>query len=114
MLKRHQDLKEACNNLNEGAQAAENQNNASLGICPEGSLGRVTVAPAGSEVATVEYKINFLAAFQGGHLHATGQVVRAGKRIIVTTAMVTHRSPEGQVRDCAIMQQTLACVAKTY
>ena len=74
----------------------------------------LTVAPPDSEVTTVEYKINFLAAFQGGHLHAIGKVVRAGKRIIVTTAMVTHRSPEGQVRDCAIMQQTLACVAKTY
>jgi uncharacterized protein (TIGR00369 family) len=74
----------------------------------------LSVAPAGSEVATIEYKINFLAAFQGGHLHATGQVVRAGKRIIVTTAMVTHHAPDGQVRDCALMQQTLACVAKTY
>jgi uncharacterized protein (TIGR00369 family) len=74
----------------------------------------LTVAPPDSEVTTVEYKINFLASFQGGYLHAIGKVVRAGKRIIVTTAEVSHRAPDGQVRDCALMQQTLAPVAKTY
>ena len=37
------------------------------------------------EVTTVEYKINFLNARQGGTLHAVGRVVRGGKRIIVTT-----------------------------
>ena len=74
----------------------------------------LTVAPPDSEVTTVEYKINFLAAFQGGHLHAIGKVVRAGKRIIVTTAEVSHKAPDGQERDCALMQQTLAPVPKTY
>jgi uncharacterized protein (TIGR00369 family) len=74
----------------------------------------LTVAAPGSEVTTVEYKINFLAAFQGGHLCAIGKVVRAGKRIIVTTAEVSHHAPDGQVRDCALMQQTLAPVPKTY
>ena len=74
----------------------------------------LTVSPEGMEVTTVEYKINFLAAFQGGHLHAIGKVVRAGKRIIVTTAEVSHKAPDGQVRDCALMQQTLAPVSKTY
>jgi uncharacterized protein (TIGR00369 family) len=74
----------------------------------------LTVAPPESEVTTVEYKINFLASFQGGHLHAIGKVVRAGKRIIVTTAEVSHKAPDGQERDCALMQQTLAPVPKTY
>ena len=74
----------------------------------------LTVAPPDSEVTTVEYKINFLAAFQGGHLHAIGKVVRAGKRIIVTTAEVSHKAPDGLERDCALMQQTLAPVPKTY
>ena len=74
----------------------------------------LTVAPPESEVTTVEYKINFLASFQGGHLHAIGRVVRAGKRIIVTTAEVSHKAPDGQERDCALMQQTLAPVPKTY
>ena len=47
-------------------------------------------------------------------MHAIGKVVRAGKRIIVTTAEVSHKAPDGQVRDCALMQQTLAPVSKTY
>ena len=74
----------------------------------------LTVAPPDSEVTTVEYKINFLAAFQDGELLARGTVVRAGRRLIVTQAEVVHRSPSGQESVCALMQQTLAVVAKTY
>jgi hypothetical protein len=40
-------------------------------------------------------------------------VVKAGRRIIVTTAEVMHVH-EGQRKDCAVMQQTLAPVTKTY
>jgi len=79
-----------------------------------GGYAALTVAPEGMEVTTVEYKINFLAAFQGGELHATGKVVRGGKRIIVTTADVTHVAPDGTRTDCAVMQQTLVPVPKTY
>ena len=79
-----------------------------------GGYAALTVAPEGMEVTTVEYKINFLAAFQGGELQATGRVVRAGKRIIVTTAEVVHVAPDGRRSACAIMQQTLAPVPKTY
>jgi uncharacterized protein (TIGR00369 family) len=79
-----------------------------------GGYAGLTVAPEGTEVTTVEYKINFLAAFQGGTLQATGRVVRAGKRLIITTAVVEHVAPDGKRSDCAIMQQTLAPVPKTY
>ena len=79
-----------------------------------GGYAALTVAPEGMEVTTVEYKINFLAAFQGGELQATGRVVKGGKRIIVTTAEVVHVSAEGQRTDCAVMQQTLVPVPKTY
>ncbi|WP_232788478.1 PaaI family thioesterase [Macromonas nakdongensis] len=79
-----------------------------------GGYAGLTVAPEGMEVTTVEYKINFLAAFQGGELHAIGRVVRAGKRLIVTTAELLHVAPDGKRSDCAIMQQTLAPVPKTY
>ena len=75
---------------------------------------RLTVAPDGMEVTTVEYKINFLAAFQGGELQATGRVLKSGKRIIVTMADVAHVAPDGQPTACAVMQQTLVPVAKTY
>jgi uncharacterized protein (TIGR00369 family) len=79
-----------------------------------GGYAALTVAPEGMEVTTVEYKINFLAAFQGGELQATGRVVKVGKRIIVTTAEVVHVAADGLRSDCAIMQQTLVPVPKTY
>jgi uncharacterized protein (TIGR00369 family) len=79
-----------------------------------GGYAALTVAPEGMEVTTVEYKINFLAAFQGGELQATGKVVRGGKRIIVTTAEVVHVAPDGKRTDCAVMQQTLVPVPRTY
>jgi uncharacterized protein (TIGR00369 family) len=79
-----------------------------------GGYAALTVAPEGMEVTTVEYKINFLSAFQGGELQATGRVLRGGKRIIVTTAEVVHIAADGQRSDCAVMQQTLVPVPKTY
>ncbi len=79
-----------------------------------GGYAALTVAPEGMEVTTVEYKINFLAAFQGGELQATGRVLRGGRRIIVTTAEVVHVATDGQRSPCALMQQTLVPVPKTY
>ena len=74
----------------------------------------LTCAPAGMEVTTVEYKINFLAAFKDGELRARGHVVRAGKRLIITTAEVVHLDADGTESPCALMQQTLALVKQTY
>lgn len=79
-----------------------------------GGYAALTVAPEGMEVTTVEYKINFLASFNHGELRAVGQVVRPGKRLIITTAEVRHHGADGQASDCALMQQTLVPVAKTY
>jgi len=79
-----------------------------------GGYAGLTMAPEGMEVTTVEYKINFLAAFQGGELRATGRVVKAGRRIIVTTAEVVHVDAAGRQSSCAVMQQTLVPVPKTY
>ncbi len=79
-----------------------------------GGYAGLTLAPAGMEVTSVEFKINFLAAFQGGELRATGQVVKAGRRIIVTTAEVVHIDANGKETACAVMQQTLMPVPKTY
>ncbi len=78
-----------------------------------GGYAALTTVPAGSEVTTVEYKINFLAAFRGGELRAIGRVSRAGKRIIVTTAEVMHLDADGKESVCALMQQTMVPVAKT-
>jgi len=74
----------------------------------------LTVVEADQEVTTVEYKINFLAGFRDGELRATGRVIRRGRRIIVTTAEVSHHAADGRVSDCALMQQTIAPVPKTY
>jgi uncharacterized protein (TIGR00369 family) len=74
----------------------------------------LTLAPAGMEVVTVEYKINFLASCQGGKLRATGRVIKAGKRVIVTSAEVLHVADDGRETVCAVLQQTLMAVPKTY
>ena len=79
-----------------------------------GGYAGLTQAPEGMEVTSVEYKINFLAAFQGGELRATGHVVKAGRRVIVTTAEVIHLSADGKESVCAVMQQTLMPVPQTY
>lgn len=79
-----------------------------------GGYAGLTLAPEGMEVTSVEYKINFLAAFQGGELRATGQVLKAGRRLIVTSAEVTHVDASGKESACAVMQQTLMVVPKTY
>lgn len=79
-----------------------------------GGYAALTVAAPGDEVTTVEYKINFLAGFSDGELRAIGRVAKAGKRIIVTTAEVTHIAPGGAQNACAVMQQTLVPVFKKY
>ncbi|MEO6016374.1 MAG: PaaI family thioesterase [Polaromonas sp.] len=79
-----------------------------------GGYAAMTAVGADAEVTTVEYKINFLASFRDGELRAVGRVVRAGKRIIVTTAEVTHLAADGKQTVCALMQQTIVPVPKTY
>ena len=79
-----------------------------------GGYAALTVAPEGMEVVTIEYKINFLNSLQGGEIHAVGEVVKAGKRIIVTTAEVSHIGADGQRAACAVMQQTLTPVPQIY
>ena len=79
-----------------------------------GGYAALTVAPEGMEVVTIEYKINFLNSLHGGEIHAIGQVVKAGKRVIVTSAEVVHTDADGQRTPCAVMQQTLTTVRQTY
>ena len=74
----------------------------------------LSVLDEGLEVTTIEYKINFLAAFQGGELRATGRVVRAGRRVVVATAEVRHRAEDGRESDCALLQASMAPVPKIY
>jgi uncharacterized protein (TIGR00369 family) len=79
-----------------------------------GGYAALTVAPEGMEVVTVEYKINFLNSWQGGEIRAMGKVVKAGRRVIVTSAEVLHIDADGKTSPCAVMQQTVAPVPQTY
>ncbi|MEO7400287.1 MAG: PaaI family thioesterase [Polaromonas sp.] len=79
-----------------------------------GGYAALTAVAPGVEVTTVEYKINFLASFTSGELRAIGRVARAGKRIVVTAAEVLHRGADGKETVCALMQQTIVPVPKTY
>jgi len=79
-----------------------------------GGYAALTMAPDGTEVVSVEYKINFLAPCQGGELCATGRVLRAGKKIIVTSVEVMHVADDGSESLCAVLQQTVMPVPKNY
>ena len=79
-----------------------------------GGYAALTMAPEGMEVVTVEYKINFLNSWQGGEIRARGKVVKAGRRVIVTSAEVLHIDADGKTSPCAVMQQTVAPVPQTY
>lgn len=79
-----------------------------------GGYAGLTVLPEGHEIVTVEYKINFISACQGGSLRATGAVLKAGKRIVTATAEVLHVNAQGDTRLCAVMQQTLMPVTQHY
>jgi uncharacterized protein (TIGR00369 family) len=78
-----------------------------------GGYAALTVAPEGMEVVTIEYKINFLNSLQGGEIRAIGNVVKAGRRVIVTRAEVVHIDAQGKSTPCAIMQQSIAPVPQT-
>lgn len=79
-----------------------------------GGYAALTVAPEGKEVVTIEYKINFLNSLQGGEIRAIGKVIKAGRRVIVTSAEVVHLDAHGKSTPCAVMQQTIAPVPQTY
>ena len=48
----------------------------------------LSLMPVGSEVLTVEYKVNFLAPAVGDRFTARGAVVRAGNRLVVCRGVV--------------------------
>ena len=79
-----------------------------------GGYAALTVVPEGMEVVTIEYKINFLNSLHGGEIRAIGKVIKAGRRVIVTSAEVVHLDAHGKSTPCAVMQQTIAPVPQTY
>lgn len=54
-----------------------------------GGYAALSLAGAGQEALTVEYKISFLAPARGALLVATGRVLRAGRTLVTTAIDVT-------------------------
>ena len=73
--------------------------------CAGGYAG-YSLMPAGSEVLTTEYKVNFLAAARGEQLVVRGKVVKPGRTLTVTTAEA-FCVRKGVESLCAVMLQSL-------
>ena len=73
-----------------------------------GCAGATMMAP-GSNVLTVEFKLNLLAPGDGEKLRARGEIVKSGRTLTITQGkvFVTKGSTETL---CALMQQTLISI----
>lgn len=66
--------------------------------------------PEGREVMTAEMKINLLAPATGDRLVAVGEVMRAGRRLVVVRAEVLAIAADGTRRSVALLQGTMVPV----
>lgn len=71
-----------------------------------GGYAALTLLPAGSEVITVEYKINFVRPAGGQLLRAEGRVLRAGKTVTVARVEVLGLVADGGFEAVALAQAT--------
>ena len=71
-----------------------------------GGYAGFTLMPAGSEVLTVEFKLNLLAPADGDYLVAEGQVLKSGRNLVIARGEV-YAIKNGKATHCATMQQTL-------
>lgn len=71
-----------------------------------GGYAGLTLMPAGSEVLTVEFKLNLLAPADGEFLVAEGQVLKSGRNLVIARGEV-YAIKNGHASHCATMQQTL-------
>ncbi len=71
-----------------------------------GGYAGLTLMPAGSEVLTVEFKLNLLAPADGDFLVAEGQVLKSGRNLVIARGEV-YAIKDGHATHCATMQQTL-------
>ncbi|MCI3207541.1 MULTISPECIES: PaaI family thioesterase [Pandoraea] len=75
-----------------------------------GGYAGYTRIPVDQELVTAEYKLNILAPGKGDTLVGRGQVVKAGRTLIVATAEL-FAVDNGKWTLCALMQQTLFVLA---
>jgi uncharacterized protein (TIGR00369 family) len=75
-----------------------------------GGYASLSLMPAGAEVVTVEYKINFVRPAKGELLRAEGQVLRAGKSVTVARVDIAAIDA-GKATVVALIQATYMRVA---
>ena len=75
-----------------------------------GGYAALSLMPAGSEVVSVEYKVNFVRPAAGDLLRAVGQVVRPGRSVTVARIDVLAVTG-GEATIAALMQATFMRVA---
>jgi acyl-CoA thioesterase len=66
-----------------------------------GAIAAYTVVPRGTEVVTVELKINYLVPVGGGEVWAEGKVLRAGRNFVAVECDITNQ--EGAMVAKALM-----------
>ena len=71
-----------------------------------GGYAGYTLMPGGTDVLTVEFKLNLLAPADGELLIAQGQVLKPGRNLIIARGEV-YAIKNGVSTHCATMQQTL-------
>lgn len=76
-----------------------------------GGYAALSLMPAGSEVVTVEYKINFMRPATGALLRAVGEVIRPGRTLTVARVTCEAGTPGGAFDTCALVQATFIRVA---
>ncbi|MCA1703654.1 MAG: PaaI family thioesterase [Actinobacteria bacterium] len=76
-----------------------------------GDYATLTLLPAGSDVLTLEYELDFLQPAVGEPLVAEGAVLRAGRYVSVMRVDV-HVEADGQRSLCAALQQSIMRVSR--
>jgi uncharacterized protein (TIGR00369 family) len=71
-----------------------------------------TLMPAGSEVLSVEFKVNLLRPAQGETFVARAEVIKAGKMLTVVRADVFAIAGNADRKLVATMQGTMICLRK--
>lgn len=69
-----------------------------------------TLMPAGSDVLSIEFKVNFMSPAKGETFRAIGKVLKSGRTITVCTGHVVAIE-KGKETVVATMQATMICLA---
>ena len=69
-------------------------------------IAAFTLMPAGSDILTVEFKLNLVGPAKGDRIVAEGFVVKPGRTLAITRGEV-HAEEDGKRTLVALMQQTL-------